>query len=321
VKGWQVRVVDDQGNSFSFAETGPGTYSSNPSVFRGIPGRRYTLKLRASGASSLSYESLPMELKPVPPIDSLYYEKKTIRMPVIGSKPDEGAQVYLDTHDPDNECRFYRWEFNETWEFRLPFDVPKNRCWLSYNSGTINVKSTTALAEDRVSRFPVNFISNSSDRLKVKYSMLVNQYSLSEEEFTYWDKLQKVTEQVGGLYDIIPSSIPSNIWCVEDPTQPVLGYFSVSAVKSERIFIKEYFEGQPNLYRDCISDTLPGTGNIPGLGVSVWVVVTLNETMPPLRVVTNIQGCADCTVRGSDVQPLFWNDDIQAIDRRRDEEY
>jgi hypothetical protein len=262
-----------------------------------------------------------MELKPVPPIDSVYYEKKTIRMPVIGSKPDEGAQVYLDTHDPDNECRFYRWEFNETWEFRLPFDVPKNRCWLSYNSGVINVKSTSALAEDRVSRFPVNFISNSSDRLKVKYSMLVNQYSLTEEEFTYWDKVQKVTEQVGGLYDIIPSSIPSNLWCVEDPSEPVLGYFSVSAVKSKRIFIKEYFEGQPNLYRDCISDTLPGTGSIPGLGISIWVVVTLNETMPPLRVVTNIEGCADCTVRGSDIQPLFWNDDIQAIDRRKDEEY
>ena len=308
VKGWQVRVVDDEGQSYTFAEKTSGTYVSDPAKFRGMTGRSYTLKVRSSGSAPLTYESLPMELKTVPPIERIYYEKKILKEGVNGGLPDEGCEVYLDTSDPDNNCRFYRWEFNETWEFRLPFDVPNSRCWLSYNSSSINVKSTKAFAEDRVTKYPINFISNTSDRLKQKYSMLISQYSLSEDEFNYWDKLQNVTEQVGGLYDITPATIPSNIWCNEDPADLVLGYFSVSAVTSKRIFIKDVFYGQVNLYNDCISDTISGTGPIPNLGISVWVVLELNTSMPPDRVLTDKKGCADCTVRGSNVMPVYWED-------------
>jgi hypothetical protein len=308
VKGWQVKVLDDIGGIYTFTEKATGTYVSDPVKFRGIVGRSYTLSIRSSNTPQLTFESLPVELKKVPPIDSIYYEKKILKEGTNGGLPDEGCEVYLDTHDPENKSRFYRWEFNETWEFRLPFDVPNSRCWLSYNSVKINVKSTKAFAEDRVTKYPINFISNTSDRLKQKYSMLISQYSLSEDEFNYWDKLQNVTQQVGGLYDITPATIPSNIWCNEDPNELVLGYFSVSAVASKRIFIKDVFFGQINLYNDCISDTVSGSGVIPNLGVSVWVVLTLNDAFPPKRVLTDKQGCADCTVRGSKIKPLYWED-------------
>lgn len=114
-----------------------------------------------------------MEMKPVPPIDSIYYEKKIVRYNDIG-QADEGCQIYLNTLDPTNSCQFYKWNYSETWEFRIPYLVPNRICWITNNSGTIYIKNTSILAEDKISRYPLNFISNETDRLNVKYSILVN---------------------------------------------------------------------------------------------------------------------------------------------------
>jgi len=309
VKGCIVKISDDLDQVYTLKESVPGTYVTDPIKFKGKIGRKYTLHISTNTTNyNLNYESLPMEMKPVPEIDSLYYEKKTIKEKDDISQAVEGCQVYLNTHDPANNCKFYRWEYSETWEFRLPYDVTNNKCWLSDNSDRINVKNTSVFEEDRINRYPLNFISNVTDRLKVKYSMLVNQYSLNEDEYMYWEKLQNVSEHVGGLYDITPAAIPSNIYCIDDPNDKVLGYFSVSAVTSKRIFIKDYFSGLINLYNECISDTIPGGAPIPNLDISVWVIETINNTMPPARVITDNRGCADCTVRGTNKEPVFWKE-------------
>jgi Domain of unknown function (DUF4249) len=310
LKGCIVKISDDMGNTYSLKETVAGTYVTDPAKFQGIIGRWYTLHINTNTAyNNLTYESFPMEMKPVPPIDSIYYEKMVIKEKYEVSPPAEGCQIYLNTHDPENSCKFYRWEYSETWEFRLPYTVPNNVCWISNNSDRINVKSTSVLEEDRINKYPLIYISNNTDRLKVKYSILVNQYSLNEDEFVYWEKLQNISEQVGGLYDITPSSIPSNIWCLEDLNEKVLGYFSVSASSSKRIFIKDYFSGLIDLYNDCIADTIFGGGPIPNLNTSVWVIIDNPLPPPPIRVTTYNKGCADCTVRGTNKEPVFWKED------------
>ena len=162
--------------------------------------------------------------------------------------------------------------------------------------------------EPLINRYPVLFISNESDRLSVRYSILVNQYSLNQDEYLYWEKLQRISQEVGGLYDIIPSSVPGNVFCVEDPAEQVLGYFSVSGKTSERLFIRENFRGLVNLYRDCPSDTIYGNKVIPNLDISAWVIVDEPYLSPPYRVITNKKTCADCSVRGTTVKPDFWDD-------------
>jgi len=308
VKGSVVSISDDTGNSYRLRESVPGTYVTDASQFIGKIGRFYTLHISTTtGNTTSNYQSYPMEMRPVPPIDTIFYEKTIIADQTDGQPPVEGCQIYLNTHDPTNNCSFYRWEYSETWEFRLPYTVPNKICWISGSSGDINVKSTMALAEDRVSKLPIKFISNNTDRLKVKYSILVNQYSLNEEEFEYWEKLHVIGEQVGGLYDMIPSSIPTNLWCVEDPEEIVLGFFSVSARSSKRIFIKDYFTGIVNLYANCASDTVYGLGSLESMGYGGWVIEdhTIGD-LPPYRVLTDKKGCADCTVRGTTTEPLFW---------------
>lgn len=310
VSGGNVTITDDLGSIVSLLETEAGTYVPPPS-FNGVIGRFYTLHVTTySEAGILNYESFPMKMKPVPPIDSVYYEKVTIQASDDGTVTQEGSQIYVNTHDATNSCRFYRWEYAETWEFEVPYFVPNRLCWVSDNSRIINIKSTSALEEDRINRYPLNFVSNQTDRLNIKYSILVNQYSLNEDEYLYWEKLQNIAEQVGGLYDMIPSSIPSNITCINDPTEKVLGYFSVSANASKRIFIKDRFKGLVNLYDgdQCIADTIfPGEPFPANLNTSAWIII--DNFMPPYWVITYSKGCYDCTVRGTNTEPDFWRED------------
>jgi len=307
VQGYTVSISDNIGNIYYLSETAPGTYLT-PSAFQGVIGRFYTLYVSSnSGRGSLNYESNPMEMKPVPPIDSIYY-MKTVIEPAIGSfKGVDGCQIYLDTHDPSGVCRFFRWDFAETWILRLLFPVQNQTCWISDKSHSINIKSTAALNESRIARLPVTYITNTTDRLSRKYSILVNQYSLNEDEYQYWEKIQNVAVQVGGLYDLIPASVQSNLKCIEDPTEKVLGYFSVSAKSSKRLFIKDNFEGIIYRYGDCVTDTI-GYVDPPGLGITVWILEDEPHFIPPFKVLTDKKGCADCTVRGSNIKPDYWED-------------
>jgi hypothetical protein len=34
----------------------------------------------------------------------------------------------------------------------------------------------------------------------------------------------------------------------------------------------------------------------------------MTNIMPPERVITTTKGCADCTVRGTIIEPDFWNE-------------
>jgi hypothetical protein len=310
MSGCFVTISDDLGNRISLTETVAGTYVTPP-FFQGVIGRSYTLHVTTNFASNnLNYESYPMEMKPVPPIDSIYYEKTVIEPKYENFAGIDGCQIYLDTHDSGNKCRFFRFDYAETWVLRLLFPVDNMKCWVSEKSNAIIIKSTAALKETQINHYPINYISNSSDRLKRKYSILVNQYSLNEDEYNFWEKLQNLTVQVGGLYDVIPYSIPSNLLCIENPNEKVLGYFSVSAKSSKRIFIEDNFSGIIDQYADCISDTIPtdDANSIPNLNISVWVLLVHKHTFnsPGYTLITKSKGCADCTVRGTTKKPDFW---------------
>jgi len=312
LSGCLVSLKDDTGNFYPLLEKEAGTYITNPSDFRGQAGKSYTLRIVTNNEGNIiNYESFPVEMKPVPPIDSVYYEKTVIKEGFENFFGIDGCNIYLDTHDPQNLNKYYRWDFDETWVLRLLWPVEKIKCWVSDTSTTINIKSTAAFNESRIIRHPVTSISNTTDRLLRKYSISVNQYSLSEDEYIYWEKIQKITDQAGGLYDIIPASVPSNIFCVENPGEDVLGYFSVSAKSSKRIFIQDDFGGIIDQYPDCPIDTVYGEVEIWGLDESVWVLSdnppgSWGFGSPRVRILTDKKGCADCTVRGTNVKPEFW---------------
>lgn len=299
-----VTVKDDLGNSHELREREPGNYYTNPAGFRGEPGRKYFLLIESYMGT---YTSSWMEMVPVPPIDSVWYEKEFVKLNQLGQVV-EGCQIYLDTHDPLNNARFFRWNYSETWIFRLPYDVPNSVCWITEESNRIFLTNTSYLAESAVKRMPVRKIATETDdRLKELYSIQVNQYSLNEEEFRYWEKIRKISDNTGGLYDVVPMTIQGNMKNINDPDQLVLGFFSVSALSSQRIFIRDYFAGQKNLYTGCPYATVPISATIRYLGQIYWVIIMNYDDMT--KTYTDQLRCADCTTRGTTVKPDFWPGD------------
>lgn len=303
-----LTLSDDEGNSWQLKEKGNGYYITDSLLFKGVIGRSYTLRIntRNSLPNGFSYVSDPVEMKPVPEINNLYFERVLIARQTDEAVEKEGCNILLDTRDAGEGCTHFRWDYSETWAIGLPYDVTNRYCWVTNNSSQILIKNTSHLNQNNISRFPVTFISNETDRLRQRYSILVRQYSISEDEYNFWSKMQNIAEQTGTLYDIMPSSVPGNMYCVEDPSEKVLGYFSVSAKKTRRIFIEEFFSGLTDLYKDCPIDTVGPTGHIPNLGITVWIIVDGSYNKPPFRVLTDKKGCADCTVRGTTVKPAFW---------------
>jgi hypothetical protein len=310
--GSKVWISDNEGHCDTLKETSSeGIYVTDPAKFRGTVGKTYILHVKTNRYfGRQTYESLPMKMNPVPPVDSIYYVKEYFD---LGYKKVEGCRIFLSAHDPDNLCRFYRWNFTETWEFHIPFDVKNKICWITNDSKEIFIKNAAILGENRFTGFPLITIGNPIDKLSVKYSLLVNQYSINEDEYIYWERFRNMTKQAGGLYDIIPAPVPNNIFCVENPSEKTLGYFSVSAVSYKRIFIKDNFDALNYMYQKCLGNVVISTkpDTIPGLGQSIWLVEDNRNKVPPANIVTFDRGCVDCTTRGTTVRPSFWDDDIK----------
>lgn len=307
-----VSVLDDTGNEYPFTYHYDGTFRSDSTVFTAMPGRKY--KLRLVGTEH-SYESDFIEMIPVPCIDSLYAgpEENEFYRP---GETTWGYQVSLDTHDPSGLCRFYMWTYEETWEFRYPYRSPYmiNRiCWKSARSADINILSTTSLDESRVIRQPVTFITNETDRLIVRYSILVRQYSITEEEFVYRENVRRTVFESGGLYDAIPGSITGNIRCIDDPSQQVLGFFGVSAVSEKRMFIENVQAQFPDFYAWCRTDTVTVTAYQNGnYGPGVYILLEWWEPpAPPYYILSIHRECTDCSMIGTAVKPDYWDESGQ----------
>jgi hypothetical protein len=311
VPGAEVTIADDFDNIYSLSEISPGIYRSDSASFTGLHGRKYSLHVsiaKSSGGRSY-YESTPAELIPVPLIDSIFFEKVTIKDAPEFYNRIEDCQIYIDTHDATGKCQYFKWDFSETWEFHLHWDHPNKICWRTEKSNKINVKNTTGLVDTRVSKYPLNYIPNTSDKLEVKYSILTSQYSISPEEYAYCEKMKGFSEDVGGLYDQMPAYISGNITCINNPEEQVLGYFSVSGKTSKRIFIKSTFNGQVNLYKDCPTDIIYNPPPvIAGLDSYIWILESHPFFTPPYIVLTDQKACVDCTTRGTNIKPSFWED-------------
>ncbi|WP_332369299.1 DUF4249 domain-containing protein [Spirosoma telluris] len=246
-----------------------------------------------------------MPVIPTPPIDSITFH------------PDnEGLQVNVNTHDPKNNTRYYRWEYDQTWEYHSEytsaFEILNNRivdrtqsvyqCWGSENSSTIVTASTARLSEDVVSQFPLIHLPSTSVRLSIRYSILVRQFALSQAGYNYYDQLAKITQSIGSIFDPQPSQITGNIHAQTDENAIVLGFFRVGTVESKRIFINrtQIPAWYPNSgLGSCLVDTL-GTGDILRDRPAI-----IDRYSPGLYFTTN-EDCVDCRLRGASSKSLIF---------------
>lgn len=239
-EGAFVVLEGNQGGYFPFTRLGNGYYGTAPLNLS--VNEKFSLKITTS--DNKQYQSDLLPVKSTPAIDSVSWVR------------DTSITIRVSTKDPTGNTRFYRWEFEETWEYNsfyesiLGYDYgtnqpyyldPKdylNRCWSSQKSSSILLASTNAQVDDIVENLPVTSIIQGSDKASVRYSILVKQYALTKEAFEYWQLLRKNTNELGSIFGNQPAELISNIKCTSNPEEPVVGFISISSIQQKRLFIR-----------------------------------------------------------------------------------
>jgi hypothetical protein len=323
--GATVSIKNAAGISYPLIDTGAnGIYVS--SALSLDPTQQYTLSVLTSDGNQ--YASDPVMPKQTPPIDSVTW--------ILGfdsAANTQAIKIYLNTHDPSNNTRYYRWDFIETWTheslFRTFYLVQNKQivyvtdttqhawhCWTNAPSTNILLGSSSGLSADIILQAPVTKIYQNDPRMDIKYSMLVRQYALDSSAYDYWLLVQKQSQSLGGLFDIIPSQLVGNMHNLTKPSEPVYGYVSASLVQQQRIFINnEDLPGWKSVpTQQCTQDVFtpdPAQGqrlydydnidpnftffhyDVDPHGVAVQILIT--------------PACLDCTFQGgSTVKPPFW---------------
>ncbi|MDH6359011.1 DUF4249 domain-containing protein [Parabacteroides sp. PF5-9] len=200
-----------------------------------------------------------------PEIDSLFSTKKS---------PGDPVNIYVSTHDPEDQTKFYRWSYNEHWEVRAllfanagyidgefllfsPFRYPNTYyCWGKDDSKVLLLGSTEKISENIISQKKLTEIEPDDDKLSRLYYILVQQTLLRQEGFNYLNNLQKNVELTGTLFSPIPSEMKGNIECLTNPNMTVIGYIEVSTTTKMELYIdesKDYYE-QPDPNKGPVCD-------------------------------------------------------------------
>ena len=300
----QVTIESQNKVTYALNEGSAGTYTL--SGVTPLPGETYRLHIHTTKGTD--YYSDYVSVNTTPPIDSVSWHVE-----------NEGVQINVNTHDPQNNTHHYRWEFDETWEYTAAYyssyeyeqkskqiivrNEPVYRCWGSASSKNLMLGSTARLSQDRVSQFPLTAIEGSSIKFQHRYSILVRQYALSQTGYEYYDQLAKITQNIGSIFDPQPSQITGNIRSSTNPADLVLGFFRVGTVVSKRIFID----------RAQLPAWLTNTG-FSSCTIDTMTVMKIEFNQPgiitgldPGAYLTSSFECIDCRLRGGVTKkPDFW---------------
>jgi hypothetical protein len=312
VNGCVVRVEDENGRGVTYYEYQPGVYWANlEASFLGV---NKAYKLLVYTQDGEEYQSDYDSLLACPPIDSLYYEIELQESDDPNITYLGGVQFYVDVKGKEGDSRNFLWKPVESYQYHSAYLTehvwdgktlhnfsPRDslrECYLTKPISEIYTASSRYLVANELHRYPLNFVSGSTPRLRIKYTLMVTQHSLSDDAFLYWDKMRTLISETGGLYEKQPASSFGNIFNINDEEEEVLGYFYASQEREKWILVKRRIPFYIPNY-DCHIDTVCGDlrGLAPGsylvrYGYGCWGYAN--------------PACFDCRLRGGSLDPPYY---------------
>jgi hypothetical protein len=340
VSGAYVTISDLNGIIHQLTESQAGVYKTDSLLFLGETGNSYTLYIRTLDGNE--YTSDPSILYPTQKIDSIYFAKDQ-EIQNNNTEIIDGIRIFLDSENQGGG-KYFRWTYDEWWKFSVPnpkkynyvdqYNIPevdtiKQVCYAHNGSNDIIIHSSESSQTNSIQKEPVLFVgSDRSDRLLIQYCIDIKQMSLSPVEYQFWEQLKEINDGGGDIFDKQPFTIIGNVHNVKNPSEPVLGYFQVSAVEEKRIYITpDQLENMnlPVYSYDC-ERVVIGPSDYPVspdpsqaitfdkiYGSYTSTGYTFIEPVYDIRM--NLQQlvftkptCAICTSRGDLNKPYFWTD-------------
>lgn len=263
-----IYIKDDLGNSFQLIESEPGIYKSEVGQLTGQVGRSYSLNILLN---EKEYVSAPQLMKPTGEIEEIRFEFEAESLAGYSGTMDDAFNVKVDAKGIVGADNLYRWRWITVFKAqtypelrvrRTPGgDIPDPEpcsgyiytggqlvqvgectccyCWsYGYSPGAFvsqnNVVNGVEFNDMGLGKIPITPM-HYYDR----YHISVQQLSLSKEAYDYWNLIYKQQDGATNLFQPNAIKIKGNIECVTDPNEEVLGFFGVSSVREQAVFIPE----------------------------------------------------------------------------------
>lgn len=311
--GAKVQVEGSDHSIWPLPEISLGVYNDSFSL---NPQLQYRLRIQTAKGETYLSDYAPF--KTTPPIDSISW-----------TNGSNGVVIYANTHDPANATRYYQWNWDQTYEyssgeyseyeyypsantvFPRPEEDQINHCWSSYSSSSILVSTSTKLANDVISFYPIKMIPPNDVQISILYSILVRQYALTADGYNFLTLMQKNTESLGTIFDAQPSQITGNIHSLTHPTEQVIGWVSAGTVTSQRIYIGRADVPSTYVYGCELKDTvLPADTDLRKNFYSYGYVPVTGVFARGYLVAysSNFDYCVDCRKinGGTNKKPSYW---------------
>lgn len=317
----ELSITDEEGTSEILKEIEPGVYKTNINGMQGEVGKSY--KIRINTPNETIYESGFEELHASEKIASVYAK--------IEFRQDEnypynltGYQFYIDTELAKQDTNYYLWRLEATYHYQSDYTIrwifdgqlhwfhgPDSlfNCWSTYFVDDFYSMSTKGLSSPKILAYPLNFVNTETRQLSVKYSLFVKQYTLNENAFLFWDALREQNAGASSLYTNQPYQIRGNVHNIDDPNEPVLGYFLVAGLDEKRIFVDRPKHPVNFNYSVCTLSVrdFQAYGEMYRADPVEYPFYAI-ETNGGRRA-TPHKACTDCREKGGTItKPDFWED-------------
>jgi hypothetical protein len=306
--GADISVEAESGEVYPFTESRLGRYSLAPKQYNAAG--KYRLRIKTKDGKEYTSDYVGVSITPA--IDSISNKYDGIQDAMI---------FYVNAHDAQGKTQFYRWKYEETWEYRSAYSsfievinkkyVTRSKdisqCWGNTKSGSILLGTTIKLTSDVIKDLPLFRVPVSTNKLFIKYSVLVRQYGLSREAFEYWTSLSKTTQGTGSLFDPQPSQVTGNIKNTANAKDLVFGYFSASTEEIKRITITPRLGRYPTCMEPDTFDIACNPLSKRQCGLETTSLLMSYGGERGEYLLGAAPSCLDCRTQGGTTEkPGFW---------------
>lgn len=309
-----VFLIAESGEEWAFDESDTGAYT-----FTGFFDTNITYQLGIDLPNGKKYLSDPMRPIISPPMDELNF-----------LRDEAGVEIFVSTKGND-EAQYFLWDYDEHWIFRpgvisfLKFEGgqvskrdPDERidlCWNTNLFPKIILQNAARFEDNTIIQRELVRIPNESEKLSQRYSIKVRQRAIDQATYDFWEILRKNSDDIGGIFSPLPSLIGGNIKAVSPATDNAIGYVSMGQSASQRIYINNADVAPWKVfipeYEFCfvLGDTIPP--NEAGTAFNNIDRVPAREIFDGMFFLgyqASTKKCTDCTLRGTNIAPDFWED-------------
>lgn len=311
-----VRLNSESGETWFFEEKNMGEYSLTATLDNNT---RYRLEINSAGGRQ--YLSEWMQPVVSPEIGELGF-----------IRDQNGVEIYVSTQG-NEAAQYFLWTYEEHWIFRPAVrtvfkynpetkDVEPRRdderidlCWNSNVFPKIILQNAARFENNTILQRELVRIRPNDERLMQRYSILVKQRAINQETYDFWEILRRNSDDIGGIFSPLPSLIRSNIEPISNPEETVIGFVSIGQSASKRLYIdnadvapwpvtiEDYKFCRMETDTILVANYSSAFGSGQRLPAAPVMVETTTIGFYPVR-----RDCADCTLRGSNVKPEFWED-------------